>query len=116
MNLVSLAPPAPSNTDTPFVLPFSQIQATALPHVGGKGANLGEMAQAGFPIPPGFCVTTAAFRAFIASYPAMEALYDELERLPHNNVEAVRQLGAKETRFMRFLRLSVGRVPHRGKV
>jgi pyruvate,water dikinase len=30
--------------------------------VGGKGANLGEMAGAGLPVPPGFVVTADAFR------------------------------------------------------
>src|ERR687893_707176 len=29
---------------------------------GGKGANLGELFAAGLDIPPGFCVTTAAYR------------------------------------------------------
>lgn len=29
--------------------------------VGGKGANLGEMAGAGLPVPPGFVVTAAAY-------------------------------------------------------
>jgi phosphohistidine swiveling domain-containing protein len=33
--------------------------------VGGKGANLGEMVVAGLPVPPGFCLTAAAYRAFI---------------------------------------------------
>ncbi|MDE2588071.1 MAG: phosphoenolpyruvate synthase, partial [Patescibacteria group bacterium] len=33
--------------------------------VGGKGANLGEMTQAGFPVPPGFIVTAQAYREFI---------------------------------------------------
>lgn len=32
---------------------------------GGKGASLGELAGAGFPVPPGFVVTTAAYRDFI---------------------------------------------------
>jgi len=31
--------------------------------VGGKGASLGEMTGAGLPVPPGFALTTAAFRA-----------------------------------------------------
>src|SRR5215218_3745129 len=30
--------------------------------VGGKAANLGELIRAGFDVPPGFCVTTAAYR------------------------------------------------------
>lgn len=33
--------------------------------VGGKGANLGEMVRAGFPVPPGFIVTATAFREFL---------------------------------------------------
>lgn len=33
---------------------------------GGKGANLGEMVQSGFPVPPGFIVPAAACREFFA--------------------------------------------------
>ena len=32
------------------------------PEVGGKGASLGEMTGAGLPVPPGFVLTTQAFR------------------------------------------------------
>jgi len=48
-----------------YVLPFSAISAADLPRVGGKGANLGELSRAGFPVPPGFCVTTAGFDLFM---------------------------------------------------
>jgi pyruvate,water dikinase len=33
--------------------------------VGGKGANLGEMTNAGIPVPPGFIVTAAAYFDFV---------------------------------------------------
>ncbi len=33
--------------------------------VGGKGANLGELTQAGFNVPPGFCITTNAYDQFM---------------------------------------------------
>src|SRR5690606_38200338 len=33
----------------------------------GKGANLGELIGAGFPVPPGFVVTTAAYDRFVAA-------------------------------------------------
>ncbi|MFN2556938.1 MAG: PEP/pyruvate-binding domain-containing protein [Nitriliruptorales bacterium] len=33
---------------------------------GGKAANLGEMLRAGFPVPAGFVVTTAAYERFVA--------------------------------------------------
>ena len=80
---------------TPLVLPFSAINAADLPLVGGKGANLGEMTQAGFPIPSGFCVTTTAFQQFMAAYPESDQLYCELEALGTDDVAAVRRVGEK---------------------
>jgi rifampicin phosphotransferase len=47
-------------------LPFEEVGLADVPFVGGKAANLGEMVRAGLPVPPGFCVTAAAYRRFIA--------------------------------------------------
>jgi pyruvate,orthophosphate dikinase len=33
--------------------------------LGGKGANLAEMANMGLPVPPGFTITTEACRAYL---------------------------------------------------
>ena len=33
---------------------------------GGKGANLARLTAAGLPVPPGFCVATDAYAAFVA--------------------------------------------------
>jgi pyruvate,water dikinase len=44
-----------------LILHFSALDRDALPVAGGKAANLGELVRAGFPVPPGFCVTTAAY-------------------------------------------------------
>ena len=44
---------------------FDQVGRDATPLVGGKGANLGELTQAEIPVPPGFVVTTSAYRAFL---------------------------------------------------
>ena len=44
---------------------FHEIQGADVELVGGKGANLGEMTQAGLPVPPGFCLTAKAYREFI---------------------------------------------------
>src|SRR6266540_6195289 len=49
---------------TIYALPFSTENAT-LAIVGGKGTNLGRMSRAGFPVPPGFFVTTDAYHAFV---------------------------------------------------
>jgi rifampicin phosphotransferase len=48
-------------SETPLVLSLNALNASMLPLVGGKAANLGELISAGFPVPPGFCVTTAAY-------------------------------------------------------
>src|SRR5260370_35002881 len=45
---------------TDIILPFTAIQKDMLALIGGKGANLGEMAGAGRPVPPGFWIRTAA--------------------------------------------------------
>lgn len=48
-----------------YVLWFSEIDKDDVALVGGKGANLGEMTQAGFPVPSGFVVTAQAYYAFL---------------------------------------------------
>lgn len=55
--------------------------------LGGKGASLDRLARLGFAVPPGFCVTTAAFRAQmaalaggdIAASPITPAVVDEVQ-------------------------------------
>jgi rifampicin phosphotransferase len=48
-------------SDVALVLPLNTLDRTLLPLVGGKAANLGELIHAGFTVPTGFCVTTAAY-------------------------------------------------------
>ncbi len=50
----------------PLVAFFKDIDKHDLPLVGGKGANLGEMVGAGFPVPNGFAVTVESYDLFIA--------------------------------------------------
>ncbi len=44
---------------------FKEVTKKDIPLVGGKGANLGEMTNAGIPVPPGFIVTADAYFDFI---------------------------------------------------
>ncbi|MBN1692988.1 MAG: phosphoenolpyruvate synthase [Dehalococcoidales bacterium] len=44
---------------------FNEVTKKDIPLVGGKGANLGEMTNAGIPVPPGFIVTASAYYNFI---------------------------------------------------
>ena len=43
---------------------FSDISKNDVSLVGGKAASLGEMTNAGIPVPPGFVITTQAFENF----------------------------------------------------
>jgi pyruvate,water dikinase len=83
---------APVTADTsPLVLPFSQVGPDDLGRVGGKGANLGSLARAGFPVPPGFCVTTAAYDRFISPLAEADDRFQALEALDGSDVEATRR-------------------------
>ncbi len=47
-----------------LILPFHSSKAE-LSTVGGKGANLSQLVRAGFPVPSGFLISTAAYWAFV---------------------------------------------------
>lgn len=50
---------------THFCLPFDPTLAS-LEQAGGKGMNLARTSAAGMPVPPGFIISTSAYRLFIA--------------------------------------------------
>lgn len=48
-----------------YTKPFNQISKKDVAIAGGKGASLGEMTQAGIPVPPGFVILAPTFDQFI---------------------------------------------------
>lgn len=61
----------------PLILPLADVRLTDLPRVGGKMANLGELAaNVGLDVPDGFAVTVAAYYRFME----YNGLRSELER------------------------------------
>ena len=60
-----------------LVLPLGTLDRTMLPVVGGKAANLGELIHAGFPVPAGYCVTTAAY-TLLSERAGLEPILEEL--------------------------------------
>ena len=54
-----------TETRAEYVVTFTHESAAEKPLVGGKGANLGLLTAAAFPVPPGFSVTTDAYEAFL---------------------------------------------------
>lgn len=56
----------PSHTP-PGVTPiraFAELSSEDVAYAGGKGANLGELARAGLPVPPGFVIGAPAYATF----------------------------------------------------
>src|SRR3989454_8365069 len=76
-----------------IILPFAAIDRASLPFVGGKAANLGEMLQAGLPVPPGFCVTTAAY-ALVAESADLEPILAELATTRADDTTHLAELAA----------------------
>lgn len=64
---------APDSVDQELVFDLGCLGAELLTVVGGKAANLGELIGAGFPVPPGFCITTAAYQQVAADAFDVEA-------------------------------------------
>ena len=55
---------------------FDDLSLADVEEVGGKGANLGELTQAGFPVPRGFVVTSSAYLTAIEESGARGRLAD----------------------------------------
>ncbi len=53
-------------------------EPSTLEEVGGKAVNLSRLARAGFPVPPGFAVTTEAFHAAIAAHGLRDVVDDAI--------------------------------------
>src|SRR6266702_1800662 len=86
-----------SNEPTiPLVLALDDASAT-LETVGGKGASLARLASAGLPVPPGFHITTAAYRRFVAENGLQEQILAAVSAAnpddPATLEEASRQIG-----------------------
>jgi phosphohistidine swiveling domain-containing protein len=76
-----------------LTLPFDAIDRTALPVAGGKAANLGELTRAGLPVPPGFCVTTAAYE-LVAEGAALDPVLDDLAQTRPDDTTRLAELAA----------------------
>src|SRR4030066_595853 len=54
---------------------FEKLRKTDIPSVGGKNANLGEMINAGIPVPPGFAITAYSYKKFIEETNIAKKIY-----------------------------------------
>jgi phosphohistidine swiveling domain-containing protein len=62
-----------------LIAALEQLGRDDLARAGGKGANLGELVRAGFLVPDGFVVTTAAYDGFVAHNLLVETIARALQ-------------------------------------
>ncbi len=74
---------------TTFLLPFAKLSKKSVAQAGGKGASLGEMTQAGIPVPPGFVVLAPAFDRFLAETDLLVEVQAILKKVNYKDIASV---------------------------
>lgn len=82
-----------NHPNSPLVAPLTYFGRESLAIAGGKGANLGELIKAGFEVPPGFIVTTAAYDLFLQVNSLQ--IQDMLASMQADNPASVTQVSQK---------------------
>ncbi len=72
-----------------YVVDLRRVGKEDVRIAGGKGANLGELLRLGFPVPPGFVVTSRAYWDFLDKSGLRDRIFDLLRNL---NVEDTKSL------------------------
>jgi len=72
-----------------YIRPFEKISKGDAEIAGGKGASLGEMTQAGIPVPPGFVILATSFDQFIEETNLKAGIDAELHKVNHKEVSTV---------------------------
>ncbi len=78
-----------------FVRRISELTKNDVTVAGGKGASLGEMTQAGIPVPGGFVVLSEAFEAFITETGLDAEIDAALDTVNHRAVHTVESASEK---------------------
>lgn len=60
------------------IINVNELRVTDIPIVGGKGANLGELTSAAFPVPNAFVLTTVAYDYFLTESGISDRIEEEL--------------------------------------
>ncbi|WP_266081937.1 PEP/pyruvate-binding domain-containing protein [Haladaptatus caseinilyticus] len=81
----------PEYSNASVVRWFEDLDTDDIGVAGGKGANLAALSRAGFPVPPGFIVTTVAYRELIDSPQICETIgrLDELDSATTDTLTAI---------------------------
>lgn len=83
-----------------LVLPFSKIRKEDIPYVGGKGANLGEMASFGIPVPNGFVITAQAYEKMIEHNALQPVIREIIKQTEVSNQKELEKAAIKIQRLI----------------
>ncbi len=72
-----------------FILFFDKISKKDISIAGGKGASLGEMSQAGFPVPPGFVILASAFDRFLKETDINVEIEAQLKKVDSKEIHTI---------------------------
>lgn len=78
-----------------LIRPFNRISKQDAGLAGGKGASLGEMTQAGLPVPPGYVVLAAAFERFLEETDLDVEVDSILHKVNHKEIHTVEDASEK---------------------
>ncbi|HVB74872.1 MAG TPA: phosphoenolpyruvate synthase [Ktedonobacteraceae bacterium] len=78
-----------------LVLWFHEVTKEDVGIAGGKGANLGEMTRAGFPVPPGFIVTASAYYRFLEENHLAGVIQDILKGVRFEEQSSLEQVSER---------------------
>ena len=95
--------PSPATT-APIADPirrFAELSSADVPYAGGKGANLGQLTRAGFPVPDGFVVGAPAYAAFCAETGLSERLTATLDGLDVENTDELQQAAERAAQLVK---------------
>ena len=81
--------------DRKAVVWFNEVGKGDIALVGGKGANLGEMTNAGIPVPPGFIVTATAYYNFIEKSGLADKISTLLKPLNVHDSKQLQEIAVK---------------------
>ena len=84
---------------------FEELRKEDVAIAGGKGANLGELTQAGIPVPPGFVVTSKTYDQFMKETGIFDGIMDILDALDVNNNKELQASSVRIKKIMTETRM-----------
>jgi len=81
----------------------SQSKFSSKDILGGKGANLAQMAKLGLPVPPGFTISTKVCEYF---YKNNKKIPKKIFRQVKKEIKIIEKISKKKLRVLRLLNMS----------